>query len=332
MHATTTRLILTVLCLGLPMGLAFHGRTRAEENEPDVIVIAAAENPRPEVLPTLRVVQPTTYGEPYPTMVSARFPNVPDFQCDSWCYESELDFVDARPLDGGCVEMRHRVRSRPGELVITVVTPEPGAIEFVARMAPDTEGYPQAQVPEHTAGLNLCWQLRHCPGFKSKPDPYPEFIKRCFIFTEKGRTFLLDTDRRKIPCRAPDDERNNPPWVQSYCGVWQPVPKAGPDSWADYSTDRYITTVIGCVSRDGKYLAAVANDSASSMHQAWHDCMHNNPQWLPADAPTAERRWRLKVYAMANDPDALLTRVGNDFPNAKHLGSIESVPAEREAE
>jgi hypothetical protein len=94
-----------------------------------------------------------------------------------------------------------------------------------------------------------------------------------------------------------------------------PMPKAGPDSWADYSPDRYVTPIIGTVSRDGKHLAALANGSASNMAQAWHDCLHNNPPWLPADAPPERQVWRLKVYVMENRPEALLARSAKDFPS-----------------
>jgi len=45
--------------------------------------------------------------------------------------------------------------------------------------------------------------------------------------------------------------------------------------------------------------------------------MHNNPMWLPTTSPPEERVWRLKIYAMENNPDALIARVVNDFPNAK---------------
>ncbi|MDW8365374.1 MAG: hypothetical protein RMK49_05985 [Abditibacteriales bacterium] len=71
------------------------------------------------------------------------------------------------------------------------------------------------------------------------------------------------------------------------------------------------------MSQDGKYLTAIANDSAPMMAQAWRDCMHDNPLWLPADAPPEKRVWRLKIYAMENDPDALLQHVLKDFPAAK---------------
>ena len=74
--------------------------------------------------------------------------------------------------------------------------------------------------------------------------------------------------------------------------------------------------MIGLVSRDGQHLAALANGSAGEMAQAWHDCLHNNPPWEPVGGPPAERRWRLKVYVMANDPEKLLARVKSDFPRA----------------
>jgi hypothetical protein len=118
-----------------------------------------------------------------------------------------------------------------------------------------------------------------------------------------------------------DHEHNNPPWVQMYVAASLPVPEMPPNSWAAYSQDRYVTPVIGAMSRDGKYLAAIANDSADSMAQAWHDCMHNNPKWHPAQSPPTEQRWRLAVYAMENDPAALLEKVNADFPGAPPGGS-----------
>ncbi|MBI2434214.1 MAG: exo-alpha-sialidase, partial [Candidatus Hydrogenedentes bacterium] len=81
-----------------------------------------------------------------------------------------------------------------------------------------------------------------------------------------------------------------------------------------YSADRFITPVIGTVSRDGKYLAAIANDTSLSMSQAWHDCLHNNPIWQPADAPIEQQRWRLGIYALENDPTPLHEHVAADFP------------------
>lgn len=284
-----------------------------QHNEPKMLI--TARNPDPQKLPTLGVWEDDKLGGGKKlTMVAATFPNVPGFTCDSWCYESEVDFLSARPLDGGKLELRHRVRHHPQAVLVTTLTPEPGAVELVARIELEKEG----SLPADLLTPNLCWQLRRAPAFASAPQPYPEFIKRCFIFTEKGRTFLDQTTRRKIPVRPANDPYNNPPWVQMYVGASEPIPHVNTKSWADYSPDRYTIPVIGAVSRDGKHLTALANDSASVMAQAWHDCMHNNPQWQPADAVPAQRVWRLKIYAMENNPDALLARVAKDFPNAKH--------------
>lgn len=270
-------------------------------------VVITAFNPAPHILPTLEVWQ-----RDKELLVASTFPNVPNFTCDSWCYESEVEFVDAEALDWGRLQLRHRLKEHPNVQLVTIVTPEPGAVEFAARVEIDEAT--RGQLPDRILAPNLCWQLKRAPDFASDPDPYPEFIKRCFIFSEKGVTFLDQTDRRKIPCRSEDDPYNNPPWVQMYAGVWQTAPQVKPDSWADYSPTQYTATVIGAVSRDRKYLAAIANDSAQLMCQAWHDCMHNNPRWLPADAPIDKCTWRLKIYAMENDPQPLLARVAEDFP------------------
>ncbi len=295
-----------------------RGRAHAGNSQEDTPMQVVATNPNPRTLPTLSVWEDETLSPGRKlTMVAASFPNVPGFTCDAWCYESDMDFVDARVLSGGRLQLQHRWRARPEVLLVTIVTPEPGAVEFVAHLE---HAERRGDLPAEMPFVNMCWQVRRAPSFCSAPDPYPEFVKRCFIFTAKGRTFLHETTRRPIPVRPANDAYNNPPWVQMYAAAWLPLPQASRDSWADYSPDQYTVPVIGVVSRDGRYLAALANDSATVMAQAWHDCLHNNPPWLPADAPPAKRRWRLKVYAMRNDPAELLRRVGKDFPNAlKHV-------------
>ena len=285
-----------------------------------VLVLLAASRARPADLPELGFRK-----EPHPThghltYAWASFPDVPGFTCDAWCYESNVEFLDFQKLGDGRAELRHRSRELPELVFVTTVTPEPGAVEFVARAVVDRQQHPDGQLPDRLPGLNLCFQLRRAETFRSQPDPYPEFVRRSFLFTDQGRTFLLDTERRKILHRFPaDDPKNNPPWVQMYVGVWRPVPGVQGRGWAEYSTDRYTVPVIGTVSRDGKHLAALANGSADSLCYAWHDCLHNNPKWTPAEAPPAEQRWRLKVYVMKNDPEALLARVARDFPEAMRL-------------
>jgi len=276
----------------------------------EVEITVTADNPDPGSLPTLGLWM----WEDRP-MVAATFPNLPDFTCDSWCYESETDFLGAEPGEGGALVLRHRLRQYPKVTLVTTVTPLPGAVEFLARLeVADDAG----ELPDYLITPNLCWQLRRAPSFASAPDPFPEFVKRCFIFTREGLTFLDKTERLPIPVRAADDPFNNPPWVQMYRGEWQDIPEVGPTSWAAFSPTRYTATVIGAVSRDGKWLTAIADNGAWQMCQAWHDCMHNNPDWEPQDGPHEDRVWRLRVYAMENDPQALLDRVAEDFLSAIH--------------
>ena len=264
------------------------------------ILNAHSLNPDPRRLPTLGVWQ---RGEDL--LVSARFPELPGFTCDSWCYENPgVEFIGAGALEGGFVEMEHRVRRDEHvfrfktEIVPTpgAIVPTPGAVEFIVKAVADPGN--AESLPDKLPTPKICFQLRRAPHFKSeKPetDNYPEFVERCFIFTEKGRTFLNQTARHKIPARPPDDPKNNPPWVQVYVGVWKNPPKPQPDSWADTSSDRYTMPIIGTVSRDRKYLVALADGSADSMCQAWHDCLHTSPQWLPAKASPAEQTWRMKI-------------------------------------
>ena len=175
--------------------------------------LVTASNPDPHTLPSLSVYNDDTFSrDKVLTMVAATFPNVPEFTCDAWCYESNVDFLVARALDGGKVELRHRDRDQPRVVIVTTVTPEPGAVEFLARL--ELEKGATAQLPANPQPLNLCWQLRRAPSFASKPDPYPEFVKRCFMFMEQGVVFLDKTTRRPIPVRPADDLYNNPPWVQ----------------------------------------------------------------------------------------------------------------------
>jgi len=203
----------------------------SDESGPDMVIVAEAENPQPETLPTIRIVKEKLWGKYYP-MVSMTFPNVPEFTCDAWCYESEVDFLDARAMADGAMEMRHRDQKNPQALILTTITPKPGVVHIEARMAPDRDGYPDAALPGTPSSLNLCWQLRHAAGFASAPDRYPEFVRRCFIFTDRGRIFLLDTERTQIPVQTPEHEHNNPPCVQSYVGAWQAVPVTPANSWA----------------------------------------------------------------------------------------------------
>jgi hypothetical protein len=320
LHAIRLGTVAVTIPTGLNITLAAKKRPSIRATLSENKVVGAKETRRIISPPKLSFRKEPHKDHEFLTFVSANFLDVPGCTCEMWCYESELDFIDFRRLGEGKLELRHRVRNQPHVLIVTTAIPQPGAVELVARPVLDQRQNSQASLPNRISGLNMCFQLRKAEGFCSQPDPYPEFVKRCFIFTDKGRTFLLQTNRRKILHRWPVAHRyNTPPWVQMYVGVWRPVPKVQGRGWAEYSTDRYTIPVIGTVSRDGRYLAALANSSASMMAQAWHDCLHNNSTWTPQDAPPAERCWRVKVYVMLNDPKALLDQVAKDFPAATKL-------------
>ncbi|RKX29282.1 MAG: hypothetical protein DRP71_16460 [Verrucomicrobia bacterium] len=295
------------------------------------ILTAFPFNPDPRRIPTLGVWQ---HAEQL--YVSALFPELPGFVCDSWCYEIPgIEFIGAGAREGGVIELEHRVTRGPDVFRIrTEVIPSPGSIEFVVCAVADIER--GEHLPEALPSVNLCFQLKRAQTFKSDRSspgvrPYPEFVKRCFIFTDKGRTFLNDTERRKIPARPATDPENNPPWVQSYVGVWENPPEPESASWADTSSDRYVVPIIGVVSTDGKHLVALVDDSADSMSQAWHDCLHTNAKWQPVDTAPADQTWRMKVYLMDNDPDALLERARQDFPDIDKLAK-DRVPLKERAD
>lgn len=265
----------------------------------DLLVVA---NPNPARLATLQVWQ-----APGELMVEASIPSVPGFTCNSWCYEGHYEFVSGRDLGDGRLELRHRLVDSPGVVAVTTMTPAFDSVDIAARL--EREDGRNGPIPASAPAPNLCWQLKASSDFASEPDPYPEFFARCFIFTEAGRTFLDKTTRRKIPARPADDLENNPPWVQIYGPASEPSRRSKPGAWADYAAEGWMVPVVGTISRDKKSLAAIAAPDAASLCQAWHDCMHINARSFGAD-----REWRLKIYAMKNDPAKLLERVRADFP------------------
>jgi dienelactone hydrolase len=282
-------------------------------------------NPDPAHLPTLTVWQ--KYEQ---MLVGASFPNVPNFACDLWCYESQVELVDMIALDRGRLKLYHKINSYPFLYLATLITPEPGALDVCAWI--EKSRHAKEAIPQEVIIPNICWQLKRAPNFASQPDNYLEFVNRCFIITKEGMTFLNKTDRKKIPVRNEDDQVNNPPWVQIYLKEGEETPSYNPNNWSGCSDTRFTRSIIGAVSKDGKYLAAIANHSATTMCQAWHDCMHNNPQWLPLDASPGDRIWKLKIYVMENDVEKLIERVDADFPPNQFLKLEEIEKIKKEAE
>lgn len=270
-------------------------------------MLVQANNPNPERIPSLSV-----WRQGKAALVRCDFPDLPDFTCDAWCYECPVDLENAVNLQKGQIELRHVSREYPQVTIVTRIMPEPGAVEFRAQCVLNANE--SAAWPNELPLLNLCWQLKRAPAFASKPDPYPEFMQRCFMFTESGLTFLDKTLRLDVPRFSRDHPRNNPPWTQRYVSIELAASAHEPQVSSAFSPDPYVLPVMGVVSRDGKHLAAAASGCAPEISQVWLDCIHLKAQWLPKNAAPVERVWRKKIYVMENDPVALLTRVKNDFP------------------
>ena len=232
-----------------------------------------------------------------------------------------MTLIGSRVLDGGVLEVRNRLGNMPHVILVTELTAAPGKVQMVVRPQLDPEMGDDTELPEELPELNMCPRLERARGcFDSYPDPFSEIIGRCFIYTDKGRTFLDQTVRRKLPKLSDDDPRNNPPWIQIYGPAWRPVPKgADPkwDTWYNSSSDRFTVPIIGVISRDGKHQIAIASETSDKLCQAW----------APKDAPPAARRWHMNIYIMPNDPDMLLERVTEELPNAvkrqeNHISAI----------
>ena len=126
-------------------------------------------------LPVLDVRREPHRAHTFLTFVRTTFPGVPGFTCESWCYESAVEFLGFRKLDGGALELRHRLRSQPHVLFLTTVTPLPGAVEFVARPAVDGEREPKGTLPAQLLGLRPLFPAPACRGL-----PQPTRLARDF--------------------------------------------------------------------------------------------------------------------------------------------------------
>ncbi|HHH76032.1 MAG TPA: hypothetical protein ENL03_03290 [Phycisphaerae bacterium] len=262
-------------------------------------------------------------------MVSVNFPSVTNCTFDLWMYESSpdfslpdvasahwedrisFDFIKSQALPDGSLELEHSMPCYPAILLKTMLTPFDGGVDIVVRPV-----VVDSQV-EETLALplpNLCVQTVRADVFKSDPDNYQEFVGRCFIFTNDGQVFLDKTSRMKnTVCFSEDDPKSNPPIAQLYAAEWRDVPPMSDMFGSGHSTDHFKTPVIGIVSRDGEYIAAVAAKNSGLMWQAYIDCVHNIPNWDPQDGPIEERSLHTRIILMKNNLDNLLQDVHDAF-------------------
>ena len=260
-------------------------------------------------------------------IVWAQFPGIKNAVFAIGTYEhSDLTVEDFYPVSPTHYRMRHRWDKAPHLLVITDLELMPGEIDIRLSLDLDRHSYPNAQVPDQLPSPNICFRLlRSDECFGAFPNPYGDFIGRTFLFTKHGREFLLDIDRSLLGPHSPDASINNPPFIQIYTyekytdGKPLRKPTYPGRGWYVRSTTPYTVPVIGTISQDGKYLAAYAGADTANITQAWRTCLHHHilpTTWAPQEAPPLERRHHFKFYLLPNDPDLLLAKVREDFPQA----------------
>jgi len=242
-------------------------------------------------------------------MVTIEVPPLPG-KFDIWCYEDQLGRPVAHTLDAGILTLTHRLGKA---IVTTQFTPaEDGVKVLVEVTGPDAESVKAVE------SLNPCWQFRRAESFQNRGDYVEDFVARCFVILENGLTFMKDT--RRIPGTRADktDKANLPrPWIQEYYPVWREHPGQIPGRRGN-SLDRPVYPLIGCISRDGKYLAAFAWPETARLGQVWHDCLHPRPVIGESYDPKTNRIVsRARIYFRENDEEALIAAFKRDFPNWK---------------
>ena len=257
-------------------------------------------------------------GERTFTTAIIDIPEMDGFTCEIWCYEMGAAGVgQGQVQEDGSLVITHDF---DGVAVTTRLVPEPGAVAFEV----EASGADPAKVRKFSS-VNACWQLRKSDGLGNRGQFYQDFVSRCFIYTVRGLTLMSETTRfpdTRADRYAENDERNNPPWVQVYVPIWRRH-TGQPAAFWGCSTSRPIYSLIGCVSRDGKWLTAWGWPHSNALSQGWHDCLHASPSFAGCyDEATNTTRCAGRLYFMPNDPDALLTRYLADFPQEEPAISV----------
>ncbi len=241
------------------------------------------------------------------SMVTVVVPNAPGLGCELWCYEDQLGKAEAFHQEGDRLVLTHRLNQA---VVVSRFVPHDDGLELMVEVSG-----PTAEAVRSVGSLNPCYQFRRSEAFKNQGDYVDDFVSRCFVFLEGGLTRLNDT--RRVPgTRRKISKANLPePWIQEYFPIWRKHPGQIPGR-RGYSLDRPVAPIIGCVSRDGRYLAAIAWPEARSLGQVWHDCLHPRPAIGESyDGRRNRIVSRGRIYFLPNDEAALRSAFRRDFPD-----------------
>ena len=259
-------------------------------------------------LPVLRV-EKVKYG----TVVTIKSESIPGLLMDIWCYEDALGDPVSHSMEGNTLILIHKLGN-------TTVTSRFEPVKDGVDIRVNVTG-PSPEDVKKVRNLNPCCQLERSSGFKSSGNYVDDFVARCFVYLDKGFTYLKDTKR--IPGTDKDPKANEAkPWIQEYYPSWRKHP-GQIQGQRGFSTDRPVYPIIGTVSKDGKFLAAIAWPETMRLGQVWHHCFHPRPIIGESFNPsTGEIKTHGKVYLMENDSKKLLANFKKDFPDWKRQPDI----------
>ena len=235
-------------------------------------------------------------------------------RCEIWCYEGGLGKAVKHERDGKVLILTHKWKQ-------ATVTSRFEPVDDGVEVRVEVTGSDAESVKAVNA-LNPCWQLRRSDAFRwrgrgeGRGDYVEDFVARCFVILEGGLTLLKNT--RRVPGTRP--RKNDPanyaePWIQEYVPLWRKHPGQVRGN-RGYSLDRPVYPLIGCVSRDGRVLAAIAWPETRRLGQVWHDCLHPRSVIGESyDEGTNRIVSRARLYFMPNDEAVLLAAFKRDFPD-----------------
>jgi hypothetical protein len=253
------------------------------------------------------------------SMAEMEVPGIPELCCHLWCYEDDFGARgEGFPQTDGSLIFRHRhAKFNHPELVT----------HFIPNSDHVTETLTLSDISEETVRsletANACWQFTDAGSFCWKcrdvenPSPaenFPgDFAARCFVYIDRRRVFFKDTVRYPDTREPAGSRYNSPPWVQYYVPTWAEHPGQPPAGWG-VSNDRPDVSLMGVVSRDGKYLAAMGCRRTLKFAQGWHDCLHLYPDFFSDyDVSSRTVNTRIIFYFLKNNPQLLLERYLQDF-------------------
>ena len=253
-------------------------------------------------MPKLKYIETEKYS-----LVNITAPGIPGLECEIWCYEDQLGKAASHHKEEETLVLIHRLETAT---VTSRFEPVSDGIDIRVEVTG-----PDAAHIRAIKALNPCWQLRNSETFGNRGDYVQDFVARCFVILESGPTRLKDTQRIPGTRGRPNDRADLPePWIQEYFPTWRPHPGQIPGQ-RGYSPDRPVYPLIGCLSREDKYLVAFAWPEARSLGQVWHDCLHPRPAIVESYDPETNRTVsRGKLYFLPNDEKQLLDAFKRDFP------------------